>query len=275
MNPNEYQLLDFGDHQKIESFSGTVVQRETPSAIGSLRELTEQPSVRFRLGRKSGSWTGQPPANWQVSIDELIFELRTTPTGQIGVFPEQSHNWTWLSNLSLPFADLKAINLFGYTGGTTLALAKLGAQVTHVDAAKSVVNWARKNADLNGLTSAPIRWIVEDAMTFVEREIRRGNKYDIVIADPPSFGRGPSGETWKIQKCFPDLLQRLRELTLGDPKLILVSCHTPEFDTQSLSQLVSKHFQIQRNKLEAFDLTLESTSGKQLPSGTCCRWSSP
>ncbi len=156
-----------------------------------------------------------------------------------------------------------------------MALAKLGVQVTHVDAAKSVVNWARKNADLNGLTSAPIRWIVEDAMTFVEREIRRGNKYDIVIADPPSFGRGPSGETWKIQKCFPDLLQRLRELTLGDPKLILVSCHTPEFDTQSLSQLVSKHFQIQRNKLEAFDLTLESTSGKQLPSGTCCRWASP
>ena len=287
---SDYQLLDFGNHEKIEMFGGTVVRRETPSAIGELGLPRQESELSFRLGRHlsqgkassegksshgKGSWTGQASATWRTKICDLTFSLRQTPTGQVGVFPEQAHNWNWIAELPDRMQGMKALNLFAYTGGTTMALAGKGVEVVHVDAAKSVVSWARENASLSGFADAPIRWIVEDVMTFVNREIRRGNRYDIVVADPPSFGRGPKRELWKIQSDFKPLMNALAELTDRQPNLALFSCHTPGFDHNMLEQMASASFDQSvkaKSSKESFQLSIESTSGKRLPSGSCVRW---
>jgi len=269
---DQYQLIDFGENEKLESFAGTLVRRETPSATGmksrdpgwELAELAYQ-----QTGADKG-WSGNPvEEDWQVRFDQANFEIRLTPTGQVGIFPEQAANWDWI--LENDFSGMKALNLFGYTGGASLALARAGANVVHCDSAKSVVNWARSNAKSSGLEEAPIRWIVEDAMKFVEREIKRNNQYEIVVADPPSFGRGPKGESWKIQRNLQSLIQGLSELTRGRCEMILLSCHTPEFNHVSLSELVSREFTLD-GKEEAYQLSIPSSTGKQLKSGSCFRW---
>ena len=283
---SDYQLLNFGGNEKLESFGGTLVQRQTPSVSGVTPGEWQKADIRFRLDNYSGeshvkgTWSGEIQSgdhrsDWQAKICDLVFSLRQTPTGQIGVFPEQANNWNWIGELPDRMRGMKALNLFAYTGGTTMALARKGVEVVHVDSAKSVVNWARENAKLSGLADAPIRWIVEDVMTFVNREIKRGNKYDIVVADPPSFGRGPKRELWRIQSDFQLLMSRLSELTDAQPNLALFSCHTQGFDHQMLEQMSSKSFDKSvkaKSSNEYFELALESVSGRLLPSGSCVRW---
>jgi 23S rRNA (cytosine1962-C5)-methyltransferase len=240
--PSEYELLDFGESEKLESFAGTVVRRETPSANGRRRPSDMWSSFDLRCQNRADAirWEGRPPEHWRAKFCDLKFNLRPTPTGQVGVFPEQEVNWTWIFDSRSEWEGLRALNLFAYTGGTTMALARRGVQVAHVDSARSVVNWARQNAIDSGLEKAPIRWIVEDAMTFVEREIKRGNRYDIVVADPPSFGRGPKGESWKIQKDLRRLLDGLAELTADRCRMALISCHTPGFDHRNLEAVATE-----------------------------------
>ena len=276
-DPSEYQLLDFGDNEKLENIGGIVVRRQTPSAIGKRQrcELWETAQIRFVRSGDSSGWIGEGHERWQVQFQGRKFSLRQTPTGQVGVFPEQAENWDWISGLQGDLSGMQALNLFGYTGGTTMALANRGANVVHVDAAKSVVNWARLNASQSGLESASIRWIVEDVMTFVQREINRGNRYHIVVADPPSFGRGPNGETWKIQRDFPELIKKLVQLTDGCCKMLLMTCHTIGFEHEKLKILVSDAFGRKRNSSESFQMSLVASSGMHLPSGTCVRWFLP
>ena len=274
MSPGQYELLDFGEGEKLESFAGTIVRRETPSAIGR-RSPNDQWNGFDLRGSQTGKrygWQGNPPDPWWFDVGSFRLELRPTPTGQLGVFPEQAVNWKWINDASLDLSGLRAINLFAYTGATTLALASRGAHVAHVDAAKSVVNWARSNARNSGLEQAPIRWIVEDALTFVQREIKRGNGYDIVVADPPSFGRGPKGELWKLQLDLDQLMESLALLTAGNCRMMLVSCHTPGIDHVALERSAKRVSDFRLGRSESFELSIKSAGGKQLPSGSCFRW---
>jgi 23S rRNA (cytosine1962-C5)-methyltransferase len=276
-DPAEYQLLDFGENEKLESFGGVVVRRETPSALGDRVLSSQWENARIRLDRLNEKlhWTGNSPPDWQVGYQERVFLLRQTPTGQIGVFPEQATNWDWIAQCPGNLSGAKALNLFAYTGGTTLALADRGATVVHLDAAKSVINWAKRNVEHSAMEGASIRWIFEDALTFVQREIKRGNKYDIVVADPPSFGRGPNGETWKIQRDLAELLEGLAQLTDGRCKMFLISCHTIGFDAETLKSLASKAFGRKKNLIESFELSIKASTGRRLPSGSCARWFQP
>ncbi len=274
LDQSQYRLIDFGGDEKLEMFGGKVIRRETPSVFGIKDSKSDWNSaeLKYRSSQNGSQWSGDTVEDWVLSFGPLRLSLRLTPTGQVGVFPEQAVNWSWIDQLPIELSGMKALNLFAYTGGTTLALAHRGVEVVHCDAAKSVVNWARSNAKASGLQNAPIRWIVEDALKFVRREIKRGNRYQIVVADPPSFGRGPGGESWKMKRDFEPLVEALAELTGDGAEMILLSCHTPEFDHNDLGSAVSRSFQIGSDKGESFELKIPAANGKSLVSGQCFRW---
>lgn len=203
----------------------------------------------------------------------LVFELKMTPFGHIGLFPEQATNWIriWETLRLRPGASV--LNLFGYTGGSTLAAAAAGARVTHVDAAKNIVDWARRNAELSGLDAAPIRWIAEDARKFVRRELRRGCRYDAIILDPPSYGHGTKGEVWRLSRHLPDLLENCFSLFGDSPQFLLLTAHTPGFDAPRLTNLLraaSQSFATARNdtaKIRGFRMAIDTVTGKPLSLG--------
>ena len=169
--------------------------------------------------------------------------------------------------------SFEGLNLFAYTGGSTLAAAATGMEVVHVDAAKNIVAWARRNAALSGVDGAPIRWIAEDAVNFVKRELKRGNRYDALILDPPSFGHGPRGEVWRLSKHLPQLLAMCRELTRGTPEFMLLTCHTPGYDAEQLAAMVKEHFpESTAGSIEAKPLSIRAVDGRELPSGAVVRW---
>ncbi|QEG21818.1 class I SAM-dependent methyltransferase [Mariniblastus fucicola] len=270
----QYELIDFGDGTKVERFGDRIVARESPSVEMfepkmPLGEVEVDASFDSRDG--DCRWHGELDSEWATSHSQSQFSLRQTPTGQVGVFPEQAANWDWIAKHADVVSGKKAINLFAYTGGSTLALAAAGAHITHVDSASSVVTWARENAAKSGLADRPIRWIVEDAMKFVQREIKRGNSYDIFVADPPSFGRGKKNETWKIERDLEDLVELAKALC-PDPKMVILSCHTPTWDASDLEFVLERQFASHSEKFEAFALSLNTNDGRTLPSGDCARF---
>jgi 23S rRNA (cytosine1962-C5)-methyltransferase len=201
-------------------------------------------------------------------------ELRLTPFGHVGVFPEQQDNWQWIAQRVKERADeVRVLNLFAYTGGATLAAAAAGAHVTHIDAARNVVDWARRNAALSGLSAAPIRWIAEDARKFVSRELRRGSGYDAVILDPPSYGHGPKGEAWKIEDHLALLLADCARLTEGRRAFFVLTCHSPGYDGDRLaSALIQAGAAADAANLETAPLRLMDQQGRALSSGFAARW---
>ena len=184
---NAYELLDAGDGRRLERFGDRVVDRPAPGATEPARNLSAWAAVDLRFETGVG-WRGEVRP-WTVTLDGLTFELRPTTSGQVGLFPEQTPNWQWLREHITPAAEV--LNLFGYTGGSTLVSAAMGTRVVHVDAARPAVAWARRNAELSDFGDRPIRWIVDDAEAFVRREARRDRRYDAIVLDPPSYGRGP------------------------------------------------------------------------------------
>ena len=274
-SPQQYQLIDFGDGEKLERFGDeTLIRRPSPAA-----------DLVPRVG--SVDWdqaiTFDRTVGWNIAVDQfecqvehrgIQFNLATTPTGQVGIFPEQASNWDWIRDSNIDLKGLKAINLFGYTGGTTIALAKAGAEVTHVDAAKTVVSWARENAAESGLQDHPIRWITEDAMRFIQREVKRGRRYDVFVADPPSFGRGPKKEVWKIQRDLGELIGLLDQLCDHRCQLVILSCHTLDFSSDDLARMVRSRFGLKKMVGEELELSIETneTSPRSLPSGDCFRF---
>jgi 23S rRNA (cytosine1962-C5)-methyltransferase len=275
---DQYQLVDFGQHQKLECFAGIKVSRTTPSAPGTkqARHLWSGADLVFTSDQnRNENWSGESPSPWVLPFGEsqIQFELRKTPSGQVGVFPEQAANWDWILESEIDLSGCSALNLFAYTGGTTMALAQRGARVVHVDAASSVVKWAKQNAELSGLTDHSIRWIVEDASRFVQREIKRGNRYDIIVADPPSFGRGPKGETWKLERDIDELISGLAKLLSDQPKMLILTSHTNGFEQREWRRIVSQNFSLPGGQAKAFPLVLDAASGHRLPSGHCFRWS--
>jgi 23S rRNA (cytosine1962-C5)-methyltransferase len=284
----EYELLDFGDGRKLERFGSIVLDRPSPAAEGlrkSLRELWSTIAARFDGRTGEGVWVPQSakwlPGDWNFEYDRVAsfkLSLDALPSGQVGVFPEQRENWDWIARQAAkPQAaekrPLRVLNLFAYTGGSTLAAAAAGAEVVHVDAARSIVDRARQNAAISGLAERPIRWIVEDTMKFCRREVKRGNRYDAVILDPPTYGHGPKGEQWKIGEHLLPLLELCGELTAENRAFVLVTCHSPEIRPAELSAYLSEGiFGHCGQPPKSGELFLESSDGRRLESGIFARW---
>lgn len=279
---DQYQLLDFGGGRKLESFANLVVDRPSPVSEGiDLADPDRWQEADLRYERDqggSGKWIPlsgkQQLTDWQLIHGDFSLALRMTPSGHLGVFPEQATNWDWIARqVKRSSRPLKVLNLFAYTGGSTLAAAMAGAEVVHVDAARNMVSWARQNADASGLGDHPIRWIDEDARLFVQREIKRGNHYDVVILDPPSYGHGPDGQAWKIHQHLPSLLAECATLTSQQRAAMLITCHTPTLGPAELESLVSDTlFGHCQSGASSRPLHITSADGRFMPAGTTCRW---
>jgi 23S rRNA (cytosine1962-C5)-methyltransferase len=281
-SPKVYQLLDFGQGRRLERFGPLVLDRPCPGAEEvpqSQPELWPQADACFeRIGASEGRWHSRRelPERWTVAHDRLVFELKRTEFGHLGLFPEQACNWDWLAQrLAAGPRPLKVLNLFAYTGGSTLAAAAAGAEVVHVDAARNVVAWARQNAVLSGLADSPIRWIADDAVKFVRRELKRESRYDAVILDPPSYGHGSRGEVWRLSQHLPRLLEMCRELTAGRRQFVLLSCHTPGFGPDRLKDLLAEALDdATPGTVTAEELILSTATGRTLASGVVACWQS-
>ncbi len=278
----EYQLLDFGAGRKLERFGPYVLDRPAPGAAEAAPrkfELWPDADATYeRGGAQQGRWHFNRllDESWPVRHGELTLILKFTDSGQVGLFPEQAKNWDWIAEqVRSAGRPLQVLNLFAYTGGSTLAAAAAGAEVVHVDAATSVVAWARANAEASGLADAPIRWIAEDAVKFARRELKRGHRYDAVILDPPGYGHGPRGETWKLEQHLGELLGVCLELTAENRQFILLTCHSGVLATAAgLLKATLEHAGELRNEgsLESRDVVLASAAGGQLPCGSGVRF---
>ena len=277
---DQYELLDFGAGRKLERFGQCLLDRPAPAAEdASPQTSTLWNSVTASYERTSndqGRWnqSGELPQQWVIRHDHLQFELKATDSGHVGVFVEQAANWDWIARrVGHSDRPLRVLNLFAYTGGSTLAAAAAGAHVVHVDAAKSAVAWARRNAIGSGLADAPIRWMVDDAAAFVRREIRRGRQYDAVILDPPSYGRGPKGQTWKLSKDLLNLLQGCAQLTTDHRAFFLLTCHTTGFGPADAEACMAEGvFGSCQAGASATKMYLRTRDGRRLYSGVVARW---
>ena len=264
----DYELLDSGDGRKLERFGRYVLARPCSQALWrpSSPEAWRRADASF--DREDGNrWHGRSniPAEWNIETAGIRFKLGGTDFGHLGIFPEQRAQWRWIRSHS---KGARVLNLFAYSGGSTMAAALGGGEVCHLDASKGMVEWARENARLNGLAEHPVRWIVDDAHKFMKREIRRGRKYDAVILDPPTFGRGAGGEMYKIERDLKDTLALVRDLMSERPLFVLFSSHTP-----GLSPVVAENILGQLwpdARLESGEMTLDG-AGLKCPSGIYCR----
>ena len=278
--PADYQLVDFGGGRKLERFGPYLLDRPSPAAeLATPADPDEwcRASAQFErtsgdrgVWRPSGREAPPLPMSWTIRHERAVLELKTTPVGHLGVFPEQAANWDWLvKQIAAARERPKVLNLFAYTGASTLAAASAGAEVVHVDAARNTVAWARRNAELSSLTGAPIRWISDDAATFVRRELKRGNRYDAVILDPPSYGHGAKGKVWKLTDDLAALLADCARLLNGDRQFILLTCHTPGCGPNELRELL-RHA-TGRSDVECGPLLLTTPAGRSLESGAMAR----
>jgi 23S rRNA (cytosine1962-C5)-methyltransferase len=235
-----YELLDFGEGRKLERFGDLTLDRPSPAAEAFPRrqpKLWDRADFRFRkLGGETGEWKANRsglPAEWTIRWEGLTFRIRPNPSGNVGLFPEAANVWRSLeSPHSGPSRPMRMLNLFAYTGGATLAAARTGAQVVHVDSSSASVTIARENASLSGLTEAPIRWIVEDARKFVQREVRREQSYDLVLLDPPTWGHGPKGQAWRFEEDLDALLDDVATLVRPAAGKIVLTGHAPGWDAE-------------------------------------------
>ena len=280
LEAQEYSLLDFGSGRKLERFGEFVFDRPSPAADGitpSNPGIWRDATAKFtKSSGQSGRWTPSKslPAEWTLNCGDFRLQLRPTPFGHLGVFPEQQQNWAWIARQIRRHGKRpRVLNLFAYTGGSTLAAASAGAEVVHVDAAKNIVQWARRNAEVSGLEEAPIRWIVEDAATFVRRELKRGNHYDAIILDPPSYGHGPTGGTWKLGRDLMQLLKGCGQLTQKNRLFLLLTCHSPGYGAAELSAcLEDAVFGRCQSGATTRQLSISTSDGRKLDAGVVARW---
>lgn len=278
----DYALLDSGDGRKLERFGEYTLVRPCSQAIWrhSLDEDTWHAAFAS-FDREHGlNWHGRDrlPSDWTINVDGMRFILSSTDFGHLGIFPEQRASWRWLRDVvaTRKGRTVSVLNLFAYSGGSTLACALAGAEVCHLDASQGMVDWARKNAEQNCLKKHPIRWIVDDVHKFLAREIKRGRKYDGIVLDPPSFGRGTRGETYKLERDLPKTLSLCRSLLSEHPLFILLSAHTPGVTPMVLNHLLADALSgIDRSgSYECGEMLLEGDSGtRPVPCGCMARWS--
>lgn len=293
----DYELLDSGEGEKLERYGRYILRRPDPQALWEKllpEEKWKDADAFFYRNSEKALWkkNKEMKNEWQISFGNLKFNIKPTAFKHTGVFPEQEQNWNWIKEIiKKPGRPLKILNLFGYTGGATLAALSAGAEVTHIDGSKSAISWAKENAELSGLDKKPVRWIVDDARKFVIREIKRGNKYDGIIMDPPSFGRGGKGEIWKIEEDFLGLLNDCAKIFSDKPVFFLINGYAAGYSAQAYYNALMPIVKKYGGEMESGELTIEESplrqdyvgqaksglpaqAGRLLPCGIFVRWSS-
>ncbi len=284
-NWKDYEVLDTSDGEKLERWGKYILLRPDPQVIWKTDKTNKNwkklNGHYHRSSKGGGEWEFfDLPNEWMIEYGKAKFHLKPFAFKHTGLFPEQAVNWDWFGNLiktekeKNPSKSIKVLNLFAYTGGATIAAALAGAEVTHVDASKGMVQWARENAMSSGLEEAKIRWLVDDCGKFVEREIRRGNKYDAIIMDPPSYGRGPKGEIWKIEESIYPFVELCEQLLSDDALFVLINSYTTGLQPAVLSYMLNmavakKH----GGRVISDEIGLPVTeNGLVLPCGASGRW---
>lgn len=274
----DYEVLDTGDGEKLERWGEIILRRPDPQAIWPKQQpdMWRRADAHYHRSTKGGGeweFLRRLPERWQISYRDLRFYVRPTNFKHTGLFPEQAVNWDWMSGLIKQRGGARVLNLFGYTGGATVACAKAGAEVCHVDAAKGMVLWARENRELSDVDETRVRWIIDDALKFVQREKRRGKTYDGLLMDPPSYGRGPGGEVWKLENELYGLVEECAGVLSDKPLFFLINSYTTGLQPAVLSNMlrmtVSKRF---GGTVDAQEVVLPVTAGGVLPCGASGRW---
>ncbi len=277
----EYALLDSGDGRKLERFGPYTFVRSEPRAMWrpalAVRNWDAADAVFHLTGEESGGdwyFRRKLPATWSLKYKGLCFEAQATSSRHMGVFPEQAAHWDWIAGqIKAVRRPVRVLNLFGYTGLATLAAAQVGAEVTHVDAAKRAITQARRNQELSGLTERPIRWIVEDALKYIQREVRRGSRYDGLILDPPKFGRGAGGRVWEFFEHFPELLDTCKELLSPKPLFVVITAYAVQASALYLYHALEGRLAGLGGALTAGELvTVEQSAGRWLSQAIFARW---
>ena len=271
----DYKVIATGDGEKLESWNGIVLLRPDPQVIWhAKRPLNKEKSLNAWYHRSEtggGAWQflKKTPDEWTVSYKNLKFSLKTMGFKHTGLFPEQAYNWDVMINLiKKANRPISVLNLFGYTGGATVACASAGASVCHVDAAKNMVDRCKENVRLSGLENATVRYIVDDCTKFVNREIKRGHKYDAIIMDPPSYGRGSNGEVWKLEDNLFDFVKLCRQVLSDKPLFVLINSYTTGLGATVLENILNLTMEGIKGKAEAYELCLPTEEGIMLPCGT-------
>ncbi len=270
-NWRDYELIDTGGGMKLERWGQYVMVRPDQRIIWKKGDPEVWKKADAVFENENWNFRSEPPTDWVISWEKLRFKLRPTDFKHTGIFPEQAVNWQWIaSQISSHKPQIpKILNLFAYTGGATMAAALAGAEVTHVDSSKPAMTWAGENAKLSGISN--IRWIQDDVLKFVKREIKRGAKYDGIIMDPPRFGRGASGEVWKLEEKLPELVWACKELLSPTPQFFLINAYTADLSSIALGNLLRD---VLGQEVEYGELGLcESSRGRILPAGIFARWS--
>jgi len=267
----DYEVIDVGDGEKLERYGTVILRRPDSNTLAYVADFSttwwQTTDATFSQGNQHGQWifTHPLPESWTINYTDLTFKIAPTIYKHTGIFPEQATHWDWMRKLIRNAnRPIKVLNLFAYTGAASLACAKEGASIVHVDASKGMVLWAKENAILSGLSEAPIRYIVDDVIKFVQREIRRGNTYDAIIMDPPTFGRGPKGELWRFNEQLSELIDACQLLLSDQPLFFLVSTYSANFDLQDLKQLMHEKFPLELGETECAELILPITH-KRIP----------
>ena len=284
---NDYEVIDCSKGEKLERWGNYLLVRPDPQVIWDTpkkeKGWRKMNGHYHRSSKGGGEWEFfQLPKEWTIQYSlpinkKLTFHLKPFSFKHTGLFPEQAANWNWFSQLIADAVSkgrpVKVLNLFAYTGGATLAAAAAGASVTHVDASKGMVTWAKENAISSGLKDAPIRWLVDDCVKFVEREIRRGNHYDAIIMDPPSYGRGPKGEIWKIEESVYPLIRLCSQILTDNPLFFLINSYTTGLQPAVLSYMISTVLGTANGTVTASEIGLPvSSNGLVLPCGASGRY---
>jgi 23S rRNA (cytosine1962-C5)-methyltransferase len=276
----DYELLDSGDGAKLERFGSFIFDRPAPQALWPKSHTAlwkNAHAVYHRSSAGGGAWEYKSavPESWNIQWNELTFMLKATGFGHIGLFPEQQPCWNWINEQVICHpSGFNVLNLFGYTGAATLVALQAGSKACHVDGSKAVVTWAHENCELSGLKMAPVRWIADDVLKFVQREIRRESLYNGIILDPPSFGRGPKGQVWKIERDIPALVESLKRL-LTPPSFIMITCHSQNVSVPGIRNLLQQIASERGGAVESGNVIITPSEGNNvLPAGIFGRWRS-
>lgn len=281
-NWKDYEVIDCSDGEKLERWGDYLLIRPDPQVIWSSSKTHrgwKHPNAHYhRSAKGGGEWEFfDLPKEWQIGYRDLTFNLKPFSFKHTGLFPEQAANWDWCANLIRNAnRPIKVLNLFAYTGGATVSALSAGANVTHVDASKGMVTWAKENATSSKVVDKPVRWLVDDCLKFIEREIRRGNKYDAIIMDPPSYGRGPKGEIWKLEESLFPFVEKSVELLSDTPLFFVINSYTTGLQPGVLNYIISSLIVPKfGGEVIADELGLPVTeTGLTLPCGACGRWHS-
>ena len=280
-NWEDYKILDMADGQKLEKWGDVILSRPDPQIIWKQKSYPEKwksaNAIYNRSKTGGGSWqyNKKMPAQWQIKYKELIFNIKPMGFKHTGLFPEQAVNWDWMmEKIKNEKREIKVLNLFAYTGGATVACAHAGASVCHVDSSKGMVTWAKENIIASGLEKRPVRYIIDDVVKFVNREIRRGNKYDAIIMDPPSYGRGANGEVWQFENSIYDLVELCTMVLSDNPLFFLINSYTTGISSKVLQNIlnltINKNY---KGKVSSGEIGLPMENSKLvLPCGIYGRW---